>query len=552
MDVHESEETLQKHSAVTSRPPLFPADKNYGTIGRLRTREVSSRYRSAASSPVSPCSQYVQKRAPSSGRKRPSSPASPSRPFIPVHDASTKMQVAASQLPELLWPSTRRSLSVSFQSDTFSLALVKKERPVDRAPRPASNVAQKQAETSSVLRKPTPERKRSPLKGKDVTGQPENSMPVHVCAELVDHCQWGSRAARNICSNAFTSSLNHSNKNAKTSTLPDVGIGIPFPGRMSFSDGMSTPLQKSASGIVTLASHNNCGSMELEVDYDKLQASGLRNPFSSHSLEGMTLMTHAVRSQFFPTTKSCPPSPSASLSKQSSSSTSVLSFIADIRKGNKHANHIEDAHQLRLLYNRYLQWRYANAQADAALSTQKVTTETILCRVWRTISELVYPVTEKRIGLQQLRLKLKLFSVLNKQMAYLEEWASIGIDHINSLSQAIEDLQSSILRLPVTGGATADIETVKTAVSSAVDMMQATGSSISSVLSRMEGMNCLVSGLAEVAAQERAILDECEALLDSTAAMRVGEYSLRTQLIQRKQTLKNGQQALSNQKCMAA
>lgn len=34
-------------------------------------------------------------------------------------------------------------------------------------------------------------------------------------------------------------------------------------------------------------------------------------------------------------------------------------------------------------------------------------------------------------------------------------------------------------------------------------------------------MNCLVSELADVAAQERAKLDECEALLASTAAMQV-------------------------------
>lgn len=37
----------------------------------------------------------------------------------------------------------------------------------------------------------------------------------------------------------------------------------------------------------------------------------------------------------------------------------------------------------------------------------------------------------------------------------------------------------------------------------------------------MEEMNCLVSELADIASQERAKLDECEALLDSTAAMQV-------------------------------
>jgi hypothetical protein len=37
----------------------------------------------------------------------------------------------------------------------------------------------------------------------------------------------------------------------------------------------------------------------------------------------------------------------------------------------------------------------------------------------------------------------------------------------------------------------------------------------------VEGVNCLVSELAVVASQEKAMLDECEALLASAAAMQV-------------------------------
>ena len=66
-------------------------------------------------------------------------------------------------------------------------------------------------------------------------------------------------------------------------------------------------------------------------------------------------------------------------SSQSNSSISVLSFIADIKKGKKGAACIEDAHQLRLLYNRYLQWRFANARSEAVLYIQKATAE-----VWLT------------------------------------------------------------------------------------------------------------------------------------------------------------------------
>ncbi|XP_059635788.1 AUGMIN subunit 8 [Cornus florida] len=609
MDVCESEQPLRKQSAVeTSRPPLVPAEKNNGTIRRSRTREISSRYRSPT--PVTPgprrCpspsitrtvsapSQLVQKRAISAERKRPSTPPSPTRPSTPVHDTSTEMQLASrkimgSRLPEGLWPSTMRSLSVSFQSDTFSLPISRREKPVthalsDRALKPSSNVAHKQAETPPISRKPTPERKRSPLKGKNVTDHSENSKPVNgLQSRLVDQHRWPSRTGGKVSSNTSYKSMDLTDKTTKTSTSPHLGTGIPSLMRMPISDGTSKPLQKTASDTARLVSSGESRRREFEacsID-DNVPESGSHKIVSSSSLERTTIVSPALRSQSLPTPRSRPPSPNntsvlsssvsrgvspsrmrtlntipsrgvspsriraSSPSRQSSSSTtSVLSFIVDIRKGKKGANHIEDAHQLRLLYNRHLQWRYANARADTALYTQKVTAEKTLYNVWRTTSELWDSVTENKIDLQQLRLKLKLYSVLNEQMAYLNDWASIERDHSSSLSQAIEDLQASTLRLPVTGGAKADMETVKAAVCSAVDVMQAMGSSTCAILSRVEGMNCLVSELADITAQERAMLDECEALLASTAAMQVEEYSLRTHLIQSRQAWEIGDQPL--------
>ncbi|GFQ03906.1 QWRF motif-containing protein 8 [Phtheirospermum japonicum] len=94
-------------------------------------------------------------------------------------------------------------------------------------------------------------------------------------------------------------------------------------------------------------------------------------------------------------------------------------------------------------------------------------------------------------------------------------------DHTNSLKWAIQDLQDSTLRIPVTGGARADIKTVEVAVCSAVDVMSSMGSSLCSILSQVEGMNCLVSEFADLAARERAMLDECESLLGSTDELQV-------------------------------
>lgn len=580
MDVRESKKILVKSLVVESScPPLVSDEKNNEAVRWSRTREISSRYRSPT--PVAPpeprrcpspnvkrtgtpSRQMVHKRAISAERKRPSTPPSPPRPFTPVQDTLSDMPLASrkimsNKMPESLWPSTMRSLNISFQSDAFPLPVLRKEKPVpnsrsDRALKPSSNISHKSAEMPIVARKATPERKRSPSKGKNAPDQSENFKPVDILhSKLVEQHRWPSRTGGKLLSSALTRSMDLTDKSTKTLSLR----------RTSVPDGMSKPLQKSSSGLANSASLKEGENLEF----------GLSKPASSHFLGKRNIVSPGARSQSLLKTPggsrasspskapvslssvsrgaspsriwatnstsrgvspahSRPSSPSRQLNN---STTSVLSFITDIKKGKKAASHIEDAHELRLLYNRHLQWRYANARANAVLYSQKVKAKKMLYNVWETTSELWDYVIEKRNDLQRLRLRLKLHMVLGEQMAYLEGWSSCESEHTSSLSHAVEDLRSSILRLPVTGGARGDIETVKAAVCSAVDVMQAMGSSISSVLSRMETMNCLVSELADVAAQERATTGGCEALLASIAALQVEEYSLRTHLIQMKE-----------------
>lgn len=442
MDVCESEQALRKHTAVeTPRPPLVPAEKNNAvTTRRPRTREVSSRYKSPSpatpASPrrfpspnvtrtfPSPSSHLVPpKRAHSAERKRPSTPPSPSRPSTPVHDSAVDIQLSSRRIgngrsPESLWPSTMRSLSVSFQSDAISIPTSKKEKPVntpsDRTLRPSSNVAHKQVETPTVPRKPTPERKRSPLKGKNAPDQSENSRPVdglHI--RLIDQHRWPSRIGGNVSSNALSKSVDLGDRAVKALSTPVPGIGLSSMRRMVASDGMGKLLPKSASDAARLLSLDGSSRVGFEANSINDNTPRVLGPHKSVSTslsDRTTLITPVVRSQSLPSPIARRPSPSRSLvvsssfskgvspsrtrpstppprgispsrirpansSSQSHTTTSVLSFIADVKKGKKSASYVEDAHQLRLLYNRFLQWRFANARAEAVLYMQKVTTE---------------------------------------------------------------------------------------------------------------------------------------------------------------------------------
>ncbi|KAL1531068.1 AUGMIN subunit 8-like [Salvia divinorum] len=594
MDVCESEKAVGKQFiTVTLRPPLVSADnKNGAATRRSRTREVSSRYmsprRSAETAPKrcpSPnagrastaLTMSLPKRAVSAERRRstpPSSPRSPS-PSTPVQDTGAATLVTprkasfSKSSPESLWPSTMRSLNVSFQSDAFGAPSGKKEKtisctPSDRTLKPPSNVAGK-GETPTA-RKPTSEKKRSPLKGKNFSDQLENSKPADsVPSSLLDQHRWPSRSGRasSIPSKSFVTE-----KVNQTPLSDSRMVTRPSMRRLSL-DGTSRPVRKSATGLLMPASHVDsekqmfCGS----AFHDGSQK--LQRPSSSSS-ETVSLMSAAAWIQSLPIPRSRPSSPSVSRGvspsrgrignpssrgtsparlRPSSPSrqppdTSVLSFIADIKKGKKTANDIEDVHQLRLLYNRHLQWRYTNARTDAAIGYYNAKAEKMLYNIWRIILDLSDSVRKKRSNLQQLKLKLKLYSVLVNQEIYLHEWASIERDHTNSITWVIQDLQASTLRIPVTEGTKVDIRSVKGAVCSAVNVMNAMASSLIPSLQKVEHMNSLVSELADVAAHERAMLNECESLFGSIAALQVEEDSLRTHLLHLKQSWRGDQLSL--------
>ncbi|RZB89156.1 QWRF motif-containing protein 2 isoform X3 [Glycine max] len=174
----------------------------------------------------------------------------------------------------------------------------------------------------------------------------------------------------------------------------------------------------------------------------------------------------------------------SSINSGSGNTPSILSFSADVRRGKIGEDRIFDAHTLRLLYNRYVQWRFVNARADATFMVQKLNAERHLWNAWVTISELRHSVILKRIKLVLMRQKLKLTSILKGQISYLEEWALLDRDHSTSLLGATEALKASTLRLPVVEKAIADVPNLKDALGSAVDVMQAMASSIYSLSSK--------------------------------------------------------------------
>lgn len=607
-----------------TRPPLIPSEADNGVaLRRPKGREVTSRYlssstststssstssssssrrcasplvsRTASSSSVMtpmPAPSSLIKRSQSVERRRPVTPRPNTVDFRPGNagevTTASKMLITSA-----------RSLSVSFQGESFSLRVSKTK------PAPAS------------VRKGTPERRKPTPTRADQT---ENSKPV-------DQHRWPGRS-RQV--NSLTRSMDCTDEKKKLGgsgimarslqqSMIDERNRTPLDGRLNLDSGnaelgkanelvnansvvgSTVTSDPAASDTESVSSGSTSGAQESggggggtqgrgvprgimvparfwqetsnrlrrtpEPSSPQSKSNGLRTPAVPSKLiapkklltdspmssprgilpsRGQSPLRGPVRpaspSKLVTTSTYSPlrgmPSPTrvravvGSLNGNLSNNPSILSFAADVRRGKVGENRMVDAHLLRLLHNRYLQWRFINARADASLLVQRMNAEQSLCNARVAIVDLRDSVRDKRKMLQLMRQKLKLTTILKGQIMYLDEWGPMDRDHSNSLSGAIEALKASTLRLPVVSGARADIQNLKDAICSAVDVMQAMASSICSLLSKVEEVNSLVAELANTSAKERACLDQCRDLLSTLAAMQVTDCSLRTHILQ--------------------
>ncbi|XP_074584451.1 QWRF motif-containing protein 2-like isoform X1 [Curcuma longa] len=579
---------------IPRRSPLIPSEKgNAGAAGGRRTqaKEIESRYLSSYSSastvtsfsssgssasawrspspllaarPSTPRAlpqSALQKRSHSVDRDRSATPRAASRPATPEPSSSANRALCM----------TTRSLSVSFQGESFFY-----------------HTSRAKTASPSPTRKPTPERRRSsasaatPRKSGDHL---ENSRPFE------NHHRWPS--SRVQPSNSLVDGLNCSSDKkepslatfrllqqsrmfddcARRSSFDGIDVSASFD-TDSFSSGSSSGIRESKLSCQEKVSPSWIGvparfcqetssrtgrhpepyspvSSPDSRSARQQKLSLVKKPSVDGSLSSPRSASSPLRPMRAPSPSKLAASPTRGLTALRTRSNaslgtsplshpgntpSIISFAAEVRRAKKGENRIEEAHSLRLLDNRHLQWRFVNARSDSAILVEKLTVEKIIHNAWKTITEMRDSITFKRIKLQRLTQHLKLFSILKGQMASLEELLILKRDHSNSLSGATEALNASTLRLPIVSGAKADILEVKDAVASAVDMMQAMGSSICSLLSKVEGVSSFVSEITKLVLQEQALLARSRNLLTTLAALHVKQCSIQGHLLQLRRT----------------
>ncbi|KAK6115990.1 hypothetical protein DH2020_008259 [Rehmannia glutinosa] len=537
-----------------NRPPLLQPDSDNATPRRPKSREVSSRYLSlSTSSSSSNSSSSTNKTSSSVTSGRYQSPMLSSRAPITTPKSSVKTRivsaerrrpaaVTASNAEGMLMTSVR-SLAVSFQGESFSLPVNKVKPP------PVS------AGTPGVLRKGTLERRKAGVTpARDRTERDrENSRPIDQ-----QHRWPGRSSGQNL--GFLTQSFDCSDERGKLN-----GIGSEFNElrKCRADENRGNKCLNLESGNFEVKGIDELDSRSILVDHlnsvpqsASPESTAIGNPIqlreNASIRKGPSKLTVAKKFQNISPLSSrrevilcrglSPLRPSKALSPSTGalfrgmasptrtrngvgnsmndnntcSTPSMLRFAADVRRGKLGENRIVDAHELRLLHNQQLQWRLANVRAENALLVQEQAAERSLYNAWVSTSRLRHSVKSKRTELQLLRHNLKLYSILKEQELHLDNWDLIDRAHCNSLSGVTEALEASTIRLPVVGGAKADVQKVQEAISSAVDVMQAMASSICSLLTKVERTNLLVSELSSLSVRERDLLDQIKDFLSTT------------------------------------
>ncbi|KAK4339478.1 hypothetical protein RND71_040940 [Anisodus tanguticus] len=204
----------------------------------------------------------------------------------------------------------------------------------------------------------------------------------------------------------------------------------------------------------------------------------------------------------------------------------------DARKGRKGFSDQGDVHSLKLLYNHYLQWRFANAKAEASMHSQRQASERGLYSFAHQLSDLRKSVNQKRAELGFLRRIKALSTIVESQLPCLEEWDKLEEDYSTSLSGTTDALRNCSLRLPIVGEVQVDIRELGEALSSSTKVMEMISLQIQNFMQKAEETESLISELARVSGGEKALVEECGDLLLKTYISQVTEWSLRGQMIQ--------------------
>ncbi|KAE8813547.1 protein ENDOSPERM DEFECTIVE 1-like [Hordeum vulgare] len=243
--------------------------------------------------------------------------------------------------------------------------------------------------------------------------------------------------------------------------------------------------------------------------------------------------------------------------------------LAEMKKaavvgGRKVAGKQEDVHQLRLLNNRYVQYRLLNARAAEAAKAKAAAAEVRPCycdMMWfdlYSVTEMLIvfillgvknslfglaermaglreSVSDKRAKAEKIKRDQRLCSIVRAQVPYLDRWSDVEEDYSSCLTGATSALHNASLRLPIIGGVRANYEEISEVLNSAAQLLEPASPLVRNLLPKVEEVDGVASRLAQIITSERDLIEECGNLLNQAHHMQLEKPPVAVEKLKRKQ-----------------
>ncbi|KAL0671847.1 hypothetical protein Bca4012_034551 [Brassica carinata] len=224
--------------------------------------------------------------------------------------------------------------------------------------------------------------------------------------------------------------------------------------------------------------------------------------------------------------------PTSNSPRHNQRSISTQKSQGDTKRRKRVLGQQADAHSLKLLRNHYLQWRFANANADVRKQAHKAEAERMFYSLGLKMSELSHCVRKKRIELQGLMRVKAIKEIVEPQMPLLEQWTTLEEEYSTSLSETSGALLNASLRLPLDADIKVETKELEEVLAVASKSMEGIVQNIGQFLPKTQEIESLLSELARVSSREKVAAEDCGVALLKTHSSHVEDCYLRSQLIQ--------------------
>ncbi|XP_073134445.1 QWRF motif-containing protein 7 isoform X2 [Henckelia pumila] len=106
-------------------------------------------------------------------------------------------------------------------------------------------------------------------------------------------------------------------------------------------------------------------------------------------------------------------------------------------------------HQFSVMYNRLLQWRFANARAESSMAAVKKISQRKVYSGYARISRIRNVIAEKRSQIQKLKQEIKLNHILNSEMSLLNEWSRLQAKNAEAIARVSRKMSAASVCLPL-------------------------------------------------------------------------------------------------------